>query len=87
MATLGKYLGPMQDVFKTSFGQPTSTHLVIAIVVFISVILIWVGASLILSQLIVDNGSRRTSYGGGGVILILGLCGVGAAHLYRSYKF
>lgn len=80
----GAQMGKLNDVVKTSYGIPTTKHMVLAIIVFIGMILVWVGSSMIISQIFTGSGSQRTNYGGGGVLMVIGLSAMGAVNLYRT---
>lgn len=73
----------IQDAGSTALGLPTLTHLIFGFIVFIAVILVWIGTSMVLSQLIVGNTSPRSGYGSGGMMAVIGLIAIGSIHLYR----
>lgn len=73
----------IQDTISSAAGIPTIRHIILAVIVLICIILIWVGASMVLTQMFAQNGSQRIAYSRGGIVLLIGLLGITGVHWYR----
>lgn len=73
-----------QDAMYTSLGLPTPEKIILGIIVFIGVILVWVGASILLSQLISPTNEGQ-NFISGGITATVGLGMMLGVNIYRSW--
>lgn len=83
---LGVIQGTFRDTSSLALGIPTVPHLIVGSIVFLCIILIWVGASMAVSQMVASDSTPNIAYGRGGLVLLTGLIGLTAVHYYRTKK-
>ena len=86
MPVPGDLINITQDMAGTAYGVPTLKQRWVGIIVFLAVLLIWVGASLIFGRLFTQSGSNRSGYGHGGIVGAVGISILIVAKTIDYYK-
>jgi hypothetical protein len=86
MASPGDLINITQDVGATAYGVPTRQQAYIGVIMFIAILLIWVGSSLIAGYLFTNYGSERTAFGAGGTVALVGCGLIISAKVYDHFK-
>jgi hypothetical protein len=78
-------IGALNTVLYTNLGIPTPEKIILGFIVFVAVILLWIGSSMILGEL-VSPSNREVNFGRGGICAVVGLSMMLGVNIYRSYQ-